>query len=372
VLIAKKADELTSQALQYGDAPDEASVDRLSRLAALADVYDRARRRHLKWRLPVIYTAFGVLLVVGALQWEIPRAEVELASQVSSVSFTLPQAEDIFDNLRLASFDVTDVACVTFAPAAHAECAAQNPSQIRIVVPSEASNHALVTIQQLRVPAGGRVTLSKPTSRTVCRISIESPHGEPIYIALSMHSVDVTTVVGTRAIKRHLEASNPPSVLELEVASPTVLEAVGYAGSEVAVQRDIRVTDLSFTDQVQTKDIGGEAVRPMSSILSGALYLDSLNGKRVDLRPFDNLRFTHSEGRLRTLALAPSSNSRLALDFHGFVEGMRGGTQEAGRSLMPSILQYVAAQSGLALYWGTVVFLFGLFMSIGRLWRSEP
>ena len=99
--------------------------------------------------------------------------------------------------------------------------------------------------------------------------------------------------------------------------------------------------------------------------------MDSVNGKQVDIRPFDNLEFTKSEGQIRTLGVDSNGpDAQLVLRFHGLVEGMRGGTG-LGRSLMPSLLESMLAQRRIALLWGAVVYATVLVLGILRFLRIE-
>jgi hypothetical protein len=114
-----------------------------------------------------------------------------------------------------------------------------------------------------------------------------------------------------------------------------------------------------FVDQKHT------LVRQVSTILSGTLYYESLNGKERPLRASEALRFEQSRGEIRTIQL---HNDHIALKYFGRVRGMQTGSDENRRSLMPTYLEWLSARHGLSLLWGTTLYLFGLIVGVLRWW----
>ncbi len=86
------------------------------------------------------------------------------------------------------------------------------------------------------------------------------------------------------------------------------------------------------------------------------------------LRSGEALRFERSSGEMRTVRLEPD---HLTMSFNGRVEGMKIGSDESPRSLMPTWLDWLRAQHGLSLLWGTTVYLFGIGLAIVR-WFKVP
>jgi hypothetical protein len=129
----------------------------------------------------------------------------------------------------------------------------------------------------------------------------------------------------------------------------------------------LRVENLSFgeIDVIPTQE-DTTLVRRLSNIRSGRLYQESLNGKERVLRSGENLQFSASQGEMRSLELR---EDHLELRFYGRVRGMRIGPSERQRSLMPSRLQWLAAQPTLYLFWGALVYVLGLAVGVLRWWR---
>ncbi len=80
------------------------------------------------------------------------------------------------------------------------------------------------------------------------------------------------------------------------------------------------------------------------------------------------MRFKKSEGLIRALKL---ERNQLALTFHGDVQGMTSGWQKTRVPLMPTVLDWLRARHGLALLWGTTLFLFGVVNQVMRWWKTS-
>jgi hypothetical protein len=127
----------------------------------------------------------------------------------------------------------------------------------------------------------------------------------------------------------------------------------------------LQVGDLSVLRIDQFFGPGRTLVTRLSTILSGTLFFESLNGEERHLHGGEELQFERSTGELRTLELEAD---RIAWKFHGRVRGMTTGTGEGRRSLMPTCLEWLRARHGLTLLWGTSVYVFALIAGALRWW----
>jgi len=92
----------------------------------------------------------------------------------------------------------------------------------------------------------------------------------------------------------------------------------------------------------------------VSTILSGTLFLESLDGEKRQLRPGEELEFWESSGEIRMLRL---EDNQIAVRYHGRVRGMTTGSGEGLHSLMPTYLEWMRARHGLSLFWGATLYL---------------
>jgi hypothetical protein len=135
-------------------------------------------------------------------------------------------------------------------------------------------------------------------------------------------------------------------------------------GSVFSPQLSVSRLALSRIDELQSLD--GSTAHTVSTILSGTLYLESLNGEPRKLRPRELLQFDEVRGVIRTLQL---EGGHVALAFRGKVRGMRSGWGENPVSLMPTWLAWLQARHGLSLLWGTTLYFFGLILAVLKWWR---
>jgi len=112
----------------------------------------------------------------------------------------------------------------------------------------------------------------------------------------------------------------------------------------------------------------GLPVREVSTILSGSIYLEELNGQELKLRSGEAIRFEGSRGEIDVLDF---KDDQIVVQFHGSVKGMTAGSSEVGRSLMPTWLEWLKARRGLYLLWGTAIYLYGLVVGAMR-WLRAP
>jgi hypothetical protein len=165
---------------------------------------------------------------------------------------------------------------------------------------------------------------------------------------------------------------------QLDAASPQPLvfrlgphEAdldLGMAGSAAGLFAVPLLADsLSFVRVDRAGEETRAIVRRTSAILSGSLYLESLNGLERKLRPGELLEVSASHGEITELSVAPD---HLTLRYQGRVKGLSVGAGESRRSLMPTWLEWLKARRGAWLLWGTAVYLFGLVMGLLR-WMGK-
>jgi hypothetical protein len=100
-----------------------------------------------------------------------------------------------------------------------------------------------------------------------------------------------------------------------------------------------------------------------STILSGSITFDEINGAQRKLRAGESVTFTRIDGELHTLTLDGDGISML---FVGKVAGLETGPAAHRVSLMPTLLEWLQARHGLALLWGSSIYVFGIVMSLMR------
>jgi hypothetical protein len=125
---------------------------------------------------------------------------------------------------------------------------------------------------------------------------------------------------------------------------------------------------LAFFRVAEHSEHDVSIVRKLSTITSGTLYFEALNGATRTLRAGEALRFGEARGEIRTLRLG---KDQLTLNFQGRVRDMRTGSDDNPRTLMPTWLDWLRAQHGLSLLWGTTFYLFGMALAVLRWFKAS-
>jgi hypothetical protein len=131
--------------------------------------------------------------------------------------------------------------------------------------------------------------------------------------------------------------------------------------------QQIEARDLQLYRVENEQDSDRPLVRPVSTILSGSIFFESVGGTERKLRPGEMLRFGGASGTFLTLDLRDDG---IAATFQGDVRELRTGVGEHPRSLMPTLLDWLRQRQGLSLLWGTALYLFGVITTFRRWWRK--
>jgi hypothetical protein len=107
--------------------------------------------------------------------------------------------------------------------------------------------------------------------------------------------------------------------------------------------------------------------RPLSNILSGKLYLDSVGGASRDLRAGEHLAVADASGLLNILS---PGERQLDIRFTGRVGGLDIGAGESRRSIMPTWFEWLTANHGLSALWAAGLYSFGLVLAVYRWWTG--
>ncbi len=85
------------------------------------------------------------------------------------------------------------------------------------------------------------------------------------------------------------------------------------------------------------------------------------------LRPFENIRFESSKGKIIDFKLRASD---LVLRFYSNVRGLTTGSGKHRRSLMPTYLEHLRANRSSEVFWVTICYIIGLIAALWRWWMN--
>jgi hypothetical protein len=364
-LLRRRMQQAAEEAATHDGDVAADQLEKLNRLARLVELRDKTFPQHARrWPLAALLTA-TLVLVSLLLFMRVSETEVELDVRTSEVGFVLSGPQVLTEITKLTELRASGVRAVQLSGPSISGQAMQTADNeggtIRIAAQQATPRAGSITLAPLNLPADVGVRVYGMQPGGVSRLVLNHAPGEIRVTADGSVRVDLP---GTES--RDLDFAMPRSML-LETDSVEVnLELHAAPVSSAAFSPQLAVKDLMLSRIDEFQALDGTTAQNVSTILSGTLYLESLNGQARELRAGELLQFGDVRGVIRVLK---QEDEDVALKFRGRVRGMRTGWGENTTSLMPTYLSWLQARHGLSLLWGTTVYLFGLVMALLRWWR---
>ena len=327
------------------------------------DAAPAASPRPNRW-LPA--TIFAVTLVVASvlLFTRVPTTTIEFGGSFTGLGFVSAVEQPLNRPL-----DVTAIGVAGLKGAQLPEEVAQQEGgmpAIRIAVDSaKGGKRGSIVVDRVVVPAGTHVWLSRTDLPRQYRLSLRSTAPVPV----TVHA----DVMGTLAIA---PANGPPTTTTLRAPRPAAFTGTTSAldldltlapAAQAPRWQQIEARDLQLYRVENDQDADRPLVRPVSTVLSGSVFFESVGGTERKLRPGEMLRFGAASGTFLTLDLRDDG---IAATFQGDVRELRTGAGAHPRSLMPTLLDWLRQRQGLSLLWGTALYLFGVVTTFRKWWRK--
>jgi hypothetical protein len=329
---------------------DLGALERLEKLAA-------GDRSWHQWWVPACAFLLPLAIVTLLIETEQRRTQIDLDANVGAFSATLEQRQPLFDGSLLEALSATGLEGIDDLSAKGAACSAN----IRLAAKPDRED--AINLQLLEIPKGWRVRLERSEK------SIELTLADPKVGPGAVSDFPATVSLGGRAtvetrcggVRRLLE-SKEILTTTLRLGPQTALNLTPLEGHPLRFAREIATGKLALvSEEVSFADVPEN--RQLSSVLSGTVYLNALNGKPVVLRPSEALTFSGFKGTFREITPTPDG---LNLKAFATVEGMRTGQFPNQRSLMPTWLEWIGARNELWLWWGSALSVFAVLMSVLR------
>lgn len=362
-LLAEWADGLAADALNDGGQVPAERLDALARLARLADLRDAATIAP-KRRWPTVAVVLGTLVGVSALIFARVRStEVELDLHVSELSFVVPAEHVITDAMNVVALGVDGLSAVELPGSHPGPGALQQATTLRLAVDRTGPQRGTASLSPITVRTRTRVSLGRTQSPRQYRLGIRGAVSDlaaslqgPVRIVLPPGLNEVRDFPVPRRIG--LQPDSQEVTLDFETGD--------QPGVPQPFRSPVPAESLSLLRIDQFQTAGRTMVPRVSTIQSGTVFFEEIDGHARPLRAGEGLSLSRSEGEIRELRL---SDSGLTVRFHGKVRGMSVGTGEARRSLMPTYFEWLSARHALALLWGATGTMLGLFLTVTGWWK---
>jgi hypothetical protein len=363
-LVRARAKALRAEAIRSGGSIPHEQLEELQRLASLAGIYDAAQPVPPRKRWPLIALFTFTLVLVSILLFVRRRStEIELDLHVTELGFVLPERQLLNEPLGLAALGISGLKEIQLPRGRSSEAATltsgrEFESGINFEVATENQSRGEVGLPELILPAGTHLSFKKTDLPGQYRWALQGTGFD-----LRADVVGPVRVDPQGGAERQLTFLSPKPVIFEPQSNDVNLELTFLVLPQKLSPVPRNVRDLSLLRIENRRGPDGLPVRRVSTILSGSIYFEELNGQERKLRPGEEIRFEHSQGEIESLEL---KDDGVVFQFRGRVLGMTAGSAESSRSLMPTWLDWLKARRGLYLLWGSAVYLFGLIAGVLR------
>jgi hypothetical protein len=359
--LTKQVKALAEEVRTRGGTVPPDSLANVQRLAELAKLQrDLEPVRHVnRWVGSTMFVA-TIALVSVLLLAHVRESEIELDLVVSELRFQVGSRQQLTDTLQLAALGAAGLSQVALPgldengkiPASSVRLSADNGAAAAGTIslePIVASAHAEMTLRLGDVP--GELRLSMSRLDELLRADV---------------SGTIRAALPRFAQKVFITATPQPIVLRPGSAQVD-LDLAPLSSGPGLFAPGLEVTELGLMRVDEVTEDDGTAVRAVSTVQSGSVYLEELGGRELRLRAHEGLRFTLARGEVRSIGV---KDGALALNFHGRVRGMASGPLDHPRNLMPRWLDWLRENQPLSLLWGSAVYLFGLSTAVRQWWKQ--
>jgi hypothetical protein len=365
-LIRREIEAAREDVLAAGGDVSAEQVARLEQLSRLLQLSEAAQPLAPRRRWVLAAALVGTLVVVSVLLFaRVAETEVELDLALEDAAFVLAVDQVMTDVINVSTLDAGDFRNIQLpvmpgdgAPGESAE--AQAGDAIRIGVASHGNRTGIVSLMPLALAAESRVRIRHTGRPYGYRFSLE---GDDLELQIGVQGPVEIGLAGAPLVAH--DYATPRSIQLRSAVDPVDLDLIFPEALQPVFLPQLVVTGLTFSRIDEFADLERTLVRRISTIRSGTLYLEELNGRAVPLRAGEALRFDEVRGHMRILQL---HENHITLQFRGRVRGMRTGWDEVRRSLMPTYLEWLKERHGLILLWGTTLYLFGIISGLLRWW----
>ena len=359
-LLARRVDEIAAEAVRTDGEVAETRLEAAARLARLVELRGATAAQRRRRRVIPLASIITLVLASVLLFVHVPRTHVELHVTVSEVGFVVPTYQVFSDAMSVRAVGVSGVTAVELPGLRRREAA-----DVLLTASRASSGPGSVDLDPITLPGRSRVSLRR----------LDDPGRYEVILS------GVAELAGTA--NGAVEIVVPPNLnAPLRFASPQHitfttdtaevrldLTLAGRDGQAEPLRVPLSVERLRLYRIDRFEGPEQTVVREVSTVRSGKIYFESINGEERMVRSGEELRFDAASGEVSEWRL---DSAGIGLRFRGTVRGMRTGVGPAQRSLMPTMLEWLRARHGLGLLWATTAYVVGVFVTVRGWWKRQP
>jgi hypothetical protein len=368
-LLQEQARALQDEALRSGGQVPAERMEALRRLSSLVEICDAAQPKPAHGRWPLAAAFACTLFIATILLFAHPKnTKLQMDLRVHQVSFSLPNRQVLSEQLRLTALGVSGLGGIQLPRARGSDelrLASGRDFETGVALTADAEPHLRgeLSLAELILPVQTHVSLKKTELPGQYRVSLQ---GANLDLKADVNGPVRVNLTGRP--ERQFSFLSPKSVVFEAESQQMDLDLTLLTLPLKMCPAPLTIRDLSLLRVDDRRGPEGLPVREVSTILSGSIYFEELNGQERKIRSGEAIHFEGSQGEIDVLEL---KDDQIVLQFHGSVKGMTGGSSEVARNLMPTWLEWLKARRGMYLLWGTAIYLYGLVIGAMR-WLRPP
>lgn len=360
-LVERQTRELLDEAVLTDGSVPRPRLETLVDLRTLAEMKPRQAPPSHRW-IPALVMVLTLLLMSGLLFIRVPSTEIELEIRATEVGFRVPTLQPLTEGTSLALLGADGLRRIRMAgDNRHAEKVLVmdqgDEGFVRLSSRKDGTRDGTITLAGIAVPAKTVGSLRYGGVPNRFRLSLAAAD---LDVRADVQGPVTAAVAGGDVQEMDFDV---PQAVDLRGGSETNLDLRFRDIEDSGFSPQFEVDALSFVRIDERRDTEHSAVRELSTVVSGTLYMESLNGEKRELRPAELLQFSGVAGDILAMRLTPD---HVSLRFQGQVSDIVAGTPQSRRSLMPTLLEWARAQHGVSLLWGGSLYMFGIVVSLLR------
>ena len=373
-LLYNEAKKLSENAAQTPESVTKEQVEQLERLARLAELAEKTAPKPKPKRWPtVIILAATALIVSLLLFFRVPSTKIEMEMGLSECQFRLSKQAALTNAMVLASLGVSELqeirlprstgrATETLTLAAASQ---QAGLALRVSAASDAAEAGTVTLATLVLPAATRISLRRMDVPNQFRLVVNLPEASRLMIQVNVKGGIEIAPSGAAAETYQFAI---PSAIQLRpLGTQVFFDMMLTKAGEAAFAANLPVSDLAFARDEKIDEQDDTLTRPVSTMLTGKVYLSEISRREYAFRTGEILQFRAFAGAIWQLRMQREQIDMMA---RGRVTGVASGWEESRSSIMPTYLEWILARTAAMLLWSQTVSLFFLLLGIWNWWKK--
>jgi hypothetical protein len=365
-LLAEQVRAATDEAIRSGGQVPAEQVDSLSRLARLVEFYQAAQPAPARRRWPVVMALASTLVIVSLLLFaRVRETEIEADLSLSEVSFALPTQQQLTERIVLSTLGASGVRHIELPDRITQTTPSSDDAESRLSleVSPDPKRKSTISLDPLALPAATFVQVKHGELPRQYRLSLTGKNTE---LRANVNGPVKVTLPGESS-SAQIDFPQPDVFVMQSGEKEVDLDLTLLDPNKNHFSSQLSARDPSFFQIEDFRDPNSPPPRRVSTILSGTINFESLNGLERKIRPGEMIQLANSQVEIRTLRL---TDDHIEMKFHGRVRGLNVGSDDSRRSLMPTWLEWLQARHSLSLLWGTAVYLFSLAIGALQWWRK--